>query len=90
MFDKGSRYYPMDTYTVTKADGSAVTAVRLPLPSGAKPVGYHRKLVGQRLDHIANFYLSDPTAFWKLCDANGAMIPDTLAARELVGVPPKR
>ena len=89
MFSAGSRYARMATYTTTRSDGVEVVAVRLPLPSGKSPIGYHRKLVGQRLDHIANFYLGDPTAFWQLCDANGTMIPDTLAARDLVGVPPK-
>jgi hypothetical protein len=89
MFFQGSRDQTMQTYTATRGDGSAVTAVRLPLPSNIKPMGFHRRLVGQRLDHIANMYLTDATAFWKLCDANGSVVPDALAARDLIGVPPK-
>jgi hypothetical protein len=89
MFQTGSRYIKMDTYTVRRADGTQVTAVRLPLPGTARPIGYHRKLVGQRLDHIAQVYLADATAFWRLCDANGTLLPDALAARDLVGIPPK-
>ncbi len=89
MFSPGSRYAKMATYTAKRSDGTEVTAVYLPLPSDTPPIGYHRKLVGQRLDHIANFYLGDATAFWKLCDVNGTMIPDALEARDLIGIPPK-
>ena len=89
MFFRGSRYASMKTYTVTRADGRAVTAVRLPLPSAVKPMGFHRRLVGQRLDHIAHLYLTDATAFWRLCDANGSVVPDALAAHDLIGIPPK-
>lgn len=90
MFFPGSRYEKMPTYTVKQADGREVTAVRLPLPKAAPLLGYHRRLVEQRLDHIAAHYLSDATAFWRLCDANGAMVPDALAAaHDLIGVPPK-
>jgi len=89
MFTKGSRYEKMETYTVTMSDGRKATAVRLPLPSDAAPMGYYRMKVGQRLDHVAYAYLGDATAFWRLCDANGTIVPDTLAARDLVGIPPK-
>jgi hypothetical protein len=89
MFMPGSRYAKMPTYTVTGANGRHVTAVRLPLPTAAPLLGYHRRLVGQRLDHIAAVYLKDATAFWRLCDANGAVVPDALATRDMVGIPRK-
>jgi hypothetical protein len=89
MFMKGSRYEKMATYVVTRPGGRDVTAVRLPLPSPAPLIGYHRRQVGQRLDHIAAVYLADPTAFWRLCNANGSVVPDALAARDLVGIPRK-
>jgi hypothetical protein len=89
MFMPGSRYEKMPTYTVTQANGRDVTAVRLPLPNPGALAGYHRRLVGQRLDHIAAVYLKDATAFWRLCDANGCVVPDALATRDLVGVPRK-
>ena len=89
MFMPGSRYEKMPTYTVTQADGREVTAVKLPLPNPGALAGYHRRLVGQRLDHIAAVYLKDATAFWRLCDANGSVVPDALATRDLVGVPRK-
>jgi hypothetical protein len=87
VFYPGSRYEKAGTYTVRLPDGREVTATRLPLSGTARPVGYHRRLEGQRLDHLAAHYLGDPTAFWRLCDANDAMSPDALAARELVGIP---
>lgn len=89
MFFPGSRYADLPTYTVTTPKGEVVRATTLPLPSRAPLRGFHRRLEGQRLDLIANRYLADPTAFWKLCDANGAIAPDALAARELVGIPKK-
>jgi hypothetical protein len=50
-------------------------------------LGYYRRNRGDRLDQIAGSYLSDATAFWQLCDANGAVVPDALAAADLVGIP---
>ena len=89
MFMPGSRYEKMATYTDKGPNGRDVTAVRLPLPSPATLIGYHRRQVGQRLDHLAAAYLGNPTAFWRLCDANGSVVPDALAARDLVGIPRK-
>jgi hypothetical protein len=89
MFFKGSRYEKMETYTATKEDGTEVTVAKLPLPSEPSLLGYHPRKQGERLDHLAARYLSDATAFWRLCDASNAMLPDALAARPLVGVPPK-
>jgi len=39
---------------------------------------------------IAFRFLADPTAFWYLCDANNAMVPDALAAHKLIGIPNRR
>jgi len=90
MFMRGSRYEKMATYTVKQANGREVTAVRLPLPAPAPLLGFHRRLVEQRLDHIAAVYLADATAFWRLCDADNSVVPDALAAHDLIGIPRKR
>jgi hypothetical protein len=79
----------MGPYTVTRADGTMVAATRLPLPRADPLVGYHRRVLGQRLDLIASHYLSDPTTFWRLCDVNDTMVPDALGAHDLVGIPRK-
>ena len=57
--------------------------------SGAPLLGYHARREGQRLDHIAFRYLNDATTFWRLCDANNAVVPDALASDTLIAVPKK-
>ena len=89
MFFSGSRYEKLGTYTTRKADGKTVRATKLPLPSVAPLIGFHRRHEGQRLDLIASHYLSDATTFWRLCDANNEVVPDALAVRDLIGIPQK-
>jgi hypothetical protein len=89
MFFLGSRYIKQSTYTVTLPDGTAVSAVKLPLPSPSPLIGHHKVLQGERLDLIANHYLGDATTFWRLCDGNNAVVPDALATHALLGVPKK-
>jgi hypothetical protein len=87
MFFSGSRYASLGAYPVTRPDGSTVLATKLPKPGLQAVLGYYRRNAADRLDQIAARFLSDPTAFWRVCDANGAIVPDALAARNLVGVP---
>jgi hypothetical protein len=87
MFFSGSRYKGLSTYTVTMPSGAIVTATTLPLPTTPAVRGLHRRTQGQRPDLLANFYLTDATAFWRLCDASGTIAPDALAARDIVGIP---
>ena len=82
-----SRYAPMQPYTLTRADGTRVAVLRIPLPGPAGTLGFYRRNGGERLDAIAAHFLADATAFWRLCDANGAIVPDALATHDLVGVP---
>jgi hypothetical protein len=87
VFFPGSRYLNLVRYAVTLPKGTLVQATRLPSPGSTAVIGYVRGRAGQRLDHIAARYLADATAFWRLCDANAAMVPDALAARDLIGIP---
>ena len=87
MFTPNSRYAQAETYTVTLPDGRVVSAVKIPRPRTPAPRGYHRRQAGERLDLIAYKYLNDATMSWRLCDANNALVPDALAARDLIGVP---
>ncbi len=89
MFFPGSRYEKVGTYQLTRPNGTLITVTKVPLPSNQPLLGYHRRLEGQRLDLIANNYLKDATAFWQLCDANNAVVPDALAAHDLIGIPAK-
>jgi hypothetical protein len=87
MFFPNSRYAPLQQYAFTRSDGSTVQVAKLPAPGIAAVVGYHRRNASERLDHVAARFLADATAFWRICDANGAVSPDALAAHDLVGVP---
>jgi hypothetical protein len=87
MYAANSRYAKQPTDTRILTDGRIVVLVRPPLPGPAVVRGWHRRLEGQRLDLIAAHFLADPMAFWRLCDANNAMVPDALARRDLVGIP---
>ena len=89
MFFPGSRYEKAGTYQITRPDGTIIPVTKLPLPKQRTLLGYHRCLEGQRLDLIAARYLKDATAFWQLCNANDAVVPDALAAHELIGIPTK-
>ena len=89
MLFSNSRYQQSGTYQVTGPNGTAVTVVSPPAPAPAVVQGYFRRRQdAPRLDLVANFFLRDATAFWRLCDANGAIVPDALAARDLIGIPP--
>ncbi|HMD96333.1 MAG TPA: hypothetical protein VKM93_03245 [Terriglobia bacterium] len=89
MFFPGSRYANMTSYTVTRPDGVTVSVTRLPLPVQNPLLGFHQRQEGQRLDLISSHYLSDATTFWRLCDANDALVPDSLAVHDLIGIPGK-
>jgi hypothetical protein len=87
MIFPGSRYEKTGTFMLTRPDGTIIQSLRLPLPGPALVQGYYRRSDGQRLDLIANAFLKDATAFWRLCDANNTVVPDSLAARDLTGIP---
>jgi hypothetical protein len=83
----GSRYQNSGTTLVIQADGTQIPALKTPIPRPAVVQGFVRRQLGQRLDLIANQYLNDATAFWRLCDANNSVVPDALANSALVGIP---
>lgn len=87
MFFPGSRYQNLTPYTIIRPNGVVVAVTRLPLPSQTPLLGYHQRHQGQRLDLIAAHYLTDATTFWMLCDTNNAIVPDGLAAHDLIGIP---
>lgn len=87
MFFPGSRYEKTGTNLVSRPNGTVVSVVKLPLPAKRPLQGYHPRQLGERLDSLAYSYLKDATAFWKLCEANNAVVPDALVARKLIGIP---
>jgi hypothetical protein len=87
MFFPGSRYATVAQFAVTRPDGTIIQTIRSPLNGPVLVRGYYRRVGGQRLDQIASRFVADATAFWQLCDANNAVVPDSLANQDLVGIP---
>ena len=87
MFLPGSRYAVAGTAQAVRADGTIVTVTLIPLPVPRTVLGWHRRTEGERLDLIAYQYLKDPAQGWILCEANDCLVPDALAARELIAIP---
>jgi hypothetical protein len=89
MFFPASRYANAPTYTVRTSTGRTVSVVRVPIRAHPAVRGFHQRNETQRPDLIAAHYLGDATAFWRLCDAGDAIVPDALAARDRVAIPTK-
>jgi hypothetical protein len=87
VFTSDSRYAGQPAYTVTRPDGTQVTAVVPPLPHAMPLAGYAQPPSGERLDLVAVQYLNAPSGFWRLSDANNAMLAGSLVARMLIGIP---
>jgi hypothetical protein len=81
LFTSTSRYYGLDTETMTKADGTTIVYLTrrfLPSPALFQLLQEHTVTQGERLDNIAAKFLGNPELFWRLADANGAMRPEDL------------
>jgi hypothetical protein len=88
MFAPGSRYLAAGPpYRVSRPDGSSVLATPLPLPQTTTVLGYHPRSGADRLDLLAFRYLGDATAFWRICNANNAMVAGALTYRALIAIP---
>lgn len=87
-FDRNSRYVKHATvYAATDRRGRKVQTLspaEIPLP---RELGEHLRKDGQRLDHLAAHYLSDPTAFWRIARLNDAMGAEVLAERRRIKIP---
>ena len=82
-FPTDSRYYGSATLQYTAPNGQAITYLaRRFVPQPGAPnyatVAQHTVKHGDRLDLLAAKYLGDPLIFWLICDANGAIQPNTL------------
>ena len=84
-FPADSRYYGSGTLSYVSPSGQMITYLaRRFVPQPGSPnfttVAQHTVRQGDRLDLIAAKYLGDPLIFWLICDANGAIKPETLVA----------
>jgi hypothetical protein len=90
VFDENSRYVRFaSVYTATDRRGRQVQALTAAVPTQTR-LGEHLRRDGQRLDHLAGFYLSDPNGFWRLAEINGAILPDALALVRSLTIPTRR
>jgi hypothetical protein len=80
-FPATSRYNGIATAMLQSPDGTTIIYLErrfVPSPDRFALLQLHTVTQAERLDNIAAQYLGDPTAFWRLCDANNAMRPDDL------------
>ncbi len=84
LFTATSRYYGIETNTLTAADGTVVVYLKrrfVPSPDRFQLIQEHAVVQGERLDNIAAALLGDPELFWRLADANNAMKPEELVQK---------
>lgn len=91
MFDHTSRYYQLEVATTTVAGRTVSYVRRRFIPPGESLPLLAEAEVGpdERLDQIAERTLGDPLAWWRVCDANDTLDPQTLIAepRRVLRVP---
>ncbi len=81
-----SRYHGIATAQFAQPDGTTVAYLKrrfVPPPEHFSLMQEHIVTEADRLDNLAARYLGDPSQYWRICDANGAIRPDELT--ETVG-----
>jgi non-ribosomal peptide synthetase component F len=84
LFAATSRYYGLDTETLTAPDGRTIIYIVrrfVPPADGFQLLQLHTVTQGERLDNITARYLGDPELFWRVADANSAMRPQELVEK---------
>lgn len=88
LFDEKSRYVKnASIYQATDRRGRTVAALTVADKPVQTALGEHLRKQGQRLDHLANFYLDDADGFWRIAELNDAMLPDALAEVDTLKIP---
>lgn len=78
MFFRGSRYEPVPTTTLTRADGVEIAYKRIRFIVREAPQVAHVVEEGERLDQIAWVVYQDPESWWRIADANADLDPQAL------------
>jgi hypothetical protein len=78
MFFRGSRYETVPDATWRDASGLEIPYKQLRLIPSPPAFQMHRVAAGDRFDLIAFRFYQDPEQFWRICDANRALLPDDL------------
>lgn len=88
VFDSKSRYVKhAKAYHTTDRRGRTVAAVGPAAIPQQTQLGVHRRKQGQRLDHLAAFYLQDANGYWRIAAHNNAMLPEALSESAFVDIP---
>lgn len=91
LYDNNSRYMQhAKIVEVRDAEGRTVQRVSRAKRPALTMLGEHVRRQGQRLDHLANYYLGDANAFWKICELNDTLLPDALAEVDVIAIPTKQ
>ena len=89
MFDDHSRYKGLKSYMRKDRRGRTVATVPVPPAPAERFRGYHRRIQGQRLDHLAYRYLHNTAGFWRICEQNDVMLPEALSEADDIAIPQK-
>lgn len=90
-FDKNSRYAKFaTTYPARDKSGRNVQALTPAEIPAQRLLGEHLRKQGQRLDHLAAYYLDDPMGYWRLVQLGDAMTADVLTDAPQIKIPVKR
>ena len=80
-FPASSRYHGLGTLQTLGPDATPIIYLKrrfIPAPDRFVELTVHRVREGERLDNITARYLGDPLQYWRVCDANRVMVPDSL------------
>ena len=59
-----------------------------PAPSPVQTLrGRHLRRQGERADHLATLYLTDPAGYWRLAEMNDAMTAEVLSELRALDIP---
>jgi hypothetical protein len=81
LYPPSSRYYGLGTMTFTANEGTEHTYLKrrfVPAPHQFSRLASHKVEARDRPDTIAATFFGDPTQYWRICDANGAIRPNEL------------
>lgn len=81
LFPPTSRYHGLDTIKMEMPDGNTLVYLKrrfIPQPEEFQLLQEHSVTQGERLDNVTAHYMNDPELFWRICDANRAMVPNEL------------
>lgn len=89
--DNKSRYKSTGTYTGTDTSGNSQEGLQLRAIPKTGGFFFYTPRPGERLDHVADKFFSDPKKFWKICDASDHMDPfDVVTPGVPVLIPPDK